>query len=347
MKVALLGDCHMGARSGSNHYSQHFNKFFDEIFYPYLIEHNIKEVIQLGDIFDNRTTLSIKAFNACKHSWFEPLATNDITMHILLGNHDVFHKSSVKINSPDLFLKEYTNVKVYGNPAVIDLYDTTFALVPWICDENREAIYDFMNRDKIADICCGHFEIDGFEMMRGIAGHGGLPRSLFDKFEVTFSGHYHTRSYDEVNRILYVGTPYEITFADMHDPRGFHVFDTDTRQITVINNPYTMFDRIVYNDGWTGDVNSLNGKAVKLIVEKKNDLYAFDRFVDSVKLADVYDLQIIENFNDLKNVDVDENISVENSQTIINHYIDQLTTSVNKDSLKDFMNGLYVEAINA
>lgn len=348
MKIAILGDTHLGARNASGHFSKFFNKFFSEVFYPYLVEHDIKDVIQLGDLFDNRTQLSVKAYHACKTTWFDPLITHNIHMHCLVGNHDTFYKSSLQINTPELLLQhEYRgHLSVYSSPTVIEIGGTTFAMVPWICDDNKEQTFNFLNKDHVADICCGHFEIDGFEMMRGVAGHGGLPRELFSRFEMTLSGHYHTKSYDDYHRIQYVGTPYEITFADLHDPRGFHIFDTETRVLEFIQNPNTMFERIIYNEGWTGDVSSLKGKAVKLVVEKKSDLYNFDRFVDSVKLADVYDLNIIENFNDLKSVETDANISVENSQTIINHYIDKLTTSVDKERLKEFMAGLYAESIN-
>lgn len=345
-KIAILGDTHLGARNASTHFSNFFNKFYKEIFYPYLVEHDIKKIVQLGDLFDNRTQLSIKAFHACKDTWFSPLEEHGIEMHVLLGNHDIFYKSSLSVNTPELLLKEYKNIIVYNEPTVVDMYGTRVAMIPWICDENKERVYKFLNRENFADLCCGHFEIDGFEMMKGVAGHGEMPRELFDRFELTLSGHYHTQSYDDYYRIRYTGTPYELTFVDMHDPKGFHVFDTETRQLEFIKNPFTMYERIIYSDNWDGDIEYLKDKAVKLIVEKKTDLYKFDRFVDSVKLAGVYDLQIIENFQELHNVDVDSNINVENSQTIINHYIDQLQTSVDKDRLKEFMLGLYAESIS-
>jgi DNA repair exonuclease SbcCD nuclease subunit len=349
MKFAILGDTHLGARNASNHYSRFFNRFFREVFYPYLVKHEIKTVFQLGDLFDNRTSLSIKAYNACKEEWFGPLVSNEIEMITLLGNHDIFYKSTLDVNTPELLLKnEYEmNIKVIKEPTIYEIGGTQIALVPWICDDNRQRVFDFFSNPHMAsvDICMGHFEIDGFDMMRGVPGHGGLPRTLFESFELTLSGHYHTRSYDDYHRIQYVGTPYEITFADMHDPRGFHVFDTETRKLEFIENPFTNFDRIIYNEGWTGDISKMENKAVKLVVEKKTDLYAFDRFVDSLKLANVYDLQIIENFNDLRGVELDGSVQVENSQQIIEHYIDTLTTSVNKDSLKDYMKGLYAEAI--
>jgi DNA repair exonuclease SbcCD nuclease subunit len=349
MKIAILGDTHLGARNASGHYSKFFNKFFTEVFYPYLVEHGVKEIIQLGDLFDNRTSLSIKAYHACKSAWFQPLKDHNIHMTTLLGNHDIFYKSSLKVNSPELLLaNEFKdNITIINEATIKEYDDTQFALIPWICDENKEAIFNFFSNPHVGsvDIVCGHFEIDGFEMMRGVPGHGGLPRSLFENFEMTLSGHYHTRSYDEYHRIRYVGTPYEITFADMHDPRGFHIFDTETRELTFIQNPNTMFDRIVYNEGWGGDITTLKDKAIKLVVEKKTDLYNFDRFVDSVKLQGPYDLNIIENFQNLHGVEVDGEIHVENAKQIINQYIDALETSVDKERLKDYMSGLYTEAL--
>ena len=348
MLIAILGDCHLGARNASTQFSKHFNRFFQEVFYPYLIKHGVKEIIQLGDLFDNRTSISIKAYHACKSVWFDPLVENDIRMTTLLGNHDIFFKSTLEVNAPELFLKnEYPNhIRIVSKPSVIDYAGTPIAFVPWIVDDNKEAVFNFMARDKVADICCGHFEIAGFEMMRGVVGHGNIPRQLFENFELTLSGHYHTKSHDDFYRIHYVGTPYEITFADLHDPRGFHIFDTDTRELTFIPNPYTMFERIVYNEGWAGDLDSLTGKSIKLVVEKKKDLYQFDRFVDSVKLKNPYQLSIIENFQDLHGVEVKENIVLENSQQIINQYIDALDTSVDKDRLKSYMAGLYTEALS-
>jgi DNA repair exonuclease SbcCD nuclease subunit len=350
MKIAILGDTHLGARNASGHYSQFFNKFFSDVFYPYLIEHDIKEVIQLGDLFDNRTSLSIKAYHACKSVWFDPLVRHGIHMTTILGNHDIFYKSSLKVNAPELLLaNEYAeNIIVINTPTLMEIGNTQFALVPWICDENKEEIFKFFNNPHMAsvDIVCGHFEIDGFEMMRGVQGHGGLPRDLFDRFELTLSGHYHTKSFDEFYRIQYVGTPYEITFADIHDPRGFHIFDTETRKLEFIPNPFTMFDRIVYNDGWSGDVESIKGKSIKLVVEKKTDLFLFDRFVDSVKLAQPYELSIIENFQDLQNANSSEqSFHIENAQSVIHQYIDAVETSVDKDSLKTYMSGLYTEAL--
>lgn len=340
-KVVLLGDLHLGARSGSTKFSDHFNRFFSELLYPYCKSNDIKEIYQLGDLFDSRTALSLKAYHACKRTWFEPLHEFGIRMHVLLGNHDVYHKNTLEINSPELLLGEYSdNITIHTKPTKVGDFD----IVPWICDENVDEIKNFLIRKDRARYCMGHFEIAGFAMYRGSEAHSdGLSPSMFDAYELTFSGHYHHRS--QKGNILYVGTPYEITWSDYADPKGFHVLDVDTGKLEFIENPFTMFSRVVYNNGWSGDLNSLREKYVKLVVQQKQDLYTFDRFVDSVKMVGPHDLTIIENLDEFKDGEVDETINIEDSSAIIESYIDGLTTDLDKSKIKSYMRSLYNEAI--
>ena len=135
MKIAILGDTHLGARSASNHFSQYFNKFFREEFYPYLVKHDVKHILQLGDLMDNRTSISIKALAACKDTWFGPLDEYGITMHTLTGNHDSLMKSSIKINSPELLLNEYDNVKCYSTPTLLEIDGTTISMIPMVLED--------------------------------------------------------------------------------------------------------------------------------------------------------------------------------------------------------------------
>jgi hypothetical protein len=50
-----------------------------------------------------------------------------------------------------------------------------------------------------ANICMGHFEIQGFTMQGGPVCTDGLDRSLFNEFDVVFSGHYHHRSEQRID----------------------------------------------------------------------------------------------------------------------------------------------------
>lgn len=339
-RVIVLGDTHLGARSGSGKFSRFFNRFFTECLYPYVKKHGIKEIFQLGDLFDNRTSLSIKAFHACKNEWFDPLAELDVGMHVLLGNHDILHKNTLEINSPELLLGEYNNINVITKPTKIGDFD----IIPWICAENEDYILkEFITRKDRASFCLGHFEFSGFAMHRGgEAMNHGYSADLFSGYEMVFSGHYHHKS--QKGNILYVGTPYEITWADYADPKGFHVLDLNTGKLEFVPNPFTMFARVVYNNGWSGDISTLRDKFVKIVVQEKSDLYLFDRFVDSIKMAQPHDLVIIENMDEFKNGEVDETINLEDSGAIINSYIDGITTDLDKTKIKSYVQSLYNEA---
>jgi DNA repair exonuclease SbcCD nuclease subunit len=351
MKIAIVGDVHMGARSGSPVFAEYFNKFFSDVFYPYLLDHGIDQMYFLGDVFDNRTLLPMRAYNMSKPVWFQPLVDNGMTMHMLLGNHDIAMRDSLTINSPELVLDKYIStghVKIYKEPtAVVVDSNTTFDIIPWICKENADEVSEFMNRKKVSDLCLGHFEIVGASMYNGVPpSQTGLSPDIFDRYERTLSGHYHTRSTVGDSKIQYVGTPYEITWMDAHDPRGFHVFDTVTRELEFIPNPYTMFQKVFYRGNDTVVPKDIGGKFIKLVVESKTDAKKFDAFLSSMWLIKPNDISIIENLEEWNGgVITEEDIDIDDTISVMRKYIDSLEIEVDKEKVKDYLNGLYMEAI--
>ena len=97
-----------------------------------------------------------------------------------------------------------------------------------------------------ATIAMGHLEVKGFEMHSGHMNEHGLEKSMFKRFEKVMSGHFHKKSDD--GHIYYLGTQYEMTWSDYNCPKGFHIFDTETRELSRIENPNLMFKKIIYND---------------------------------------------------------------------------------------------------
>ena len=348
-KFILLGDLHLGARSGSIHFVEYFNKFFTNVMYPYMLDNDITDIVQLGDFFDNRTNLSLKAFHKSKPEWMDPLVKNNFKMHILIGNHDITLRESLEINSPNSLLQEYISsghVILYTKPSVLNLPGVSIDMIPWICKENQEEISVFMKRRGVSELCAGHFEISGAEMYRGIPGHGGLSAEIFDRYEATLSGHYHTRSFLPENRIQYVGTPYEITWMDAHDPRGFTVFDPNSRTFEFVENSCTMYQKINYSEKCSTDLNELTGKYVKLLVESKKDKAKYDTFLSKLRAIDLLDLSIIEENTEMTGSNIDESVDIEDTPTIISNYIDESDTEIDKDRIKAYMHSVYIEAQN-
>ena len=278
-----------------------------------------------------------------KRLWKEGIDT-----HIMIGNHDTYYKNTNEVNSPDLLLREYTNINVIDHPATIYIDDVPICMMPWICPENYQDSIDTM-KDTKAEICMGHFEIAGFAMYRGMESHEGMGKEVFDKFDMVFSGHYHHRSSD--GHIHYLGNPYELTWQDYNDTRGFHLFDLETRKLQFIANPYTMFERLEYNDKEVEPINldelELKDTFVKLVVVNKKDNEMFDRLLERLYSdISVHELKILEDYSDLSAANVSDDVveGSEDTMNLVSNYVDQLKVDLDKDRLKVMIKEMYIEA---
>lgn len=185
-------------------------------------------------------------------------------------------------------------------------------------------------------------------MYRGMHAEEGLSHDMFAKYERVWSGHYHTRS--KAENIEYVGTPYEMTWQDAGDPKGFSIFDTISRQLEFIQNPFTIHEKIEYNDKGQEPLDlttiDIKDKYIKLVVVNKTDLYKFDRFVNMMYEQAPYEVKIIEDLSEFNEGTIDAEINLEDTISILGNYIDSVQTEGDKEAIKSFVKGLYIEAIN-
>jgi len=189
----------------------------------------------------------------------------------------------------------------------------------------------------------GHLELQGFRVNRQIIMEHGLESKLFEKFETVFSGHYHTRSTN--GTVSYLGNPYEMFWTDVGDTRGFHIFDTDTLEKTPINNPFTLFHNIYYEDTnyQTFDTREYENKIVKVIVRKKSDTKKFEKFIDKLYSSGVAELKIVENFQIQESEDF-EAFESEDTLSILNRYIEEAEVSLDKSIVQKMIQEIYQEA---
>lgn len=349
MKIAILGDTHFGARNDSLIFHKYFEKFYGEVFFPYLEEHGIEKIIQLGDLFDRRKYINFSTLYNCRKYFFDR-AHHNYDVWALVGNHDTYHKNTNEINSPSLVLQDYT-IKVVNEPTLLEFDDVKMLLVPWMCDENEQEIRTAM-RNTDAEFILGHFELNGFEMYRGAVCEEGMDSSVFEGRKV-ISGHFHHMS--KIGNIHYVGTPYQMTWSDFGDTKGFHIFDTDTKELTFIENPFTIFHKLHYDDKQFKSVSDIGkmsfdylaGCYVKLIVRSKENPTWFDVFVDKLEKAGVADLQVVEDHFHLDLEDDSDIVNeAEDTLTILNKYIDTLEwTESDRTRLVNLMQTLYHEAL--
>jgi len=298
MNIAIITDTHFGARNDNVNFSEYFYKFYEEQFFPYLKENNIKHCLHLGDIMDRRKYVSYRTAQNFRERFIQPFVKMGIELHVLVGNHDTYFKNTNEINSvKELIGERYKNIKIYSEAEEVTFDDLSVLFVPWINASNYASTMDIIEKSR-ADICMGHLEISGFEMTKGMKNEHGYDKSIFSKFDSVFSGHFHHKSDD--GQIYYLGSPYEFYWNDCEDRKGFHIFNTENRQLHRLINPRTIHKKIYYDDTDKNyenhDITQYKDNYVKLIVVNKKDLYQFDRFTERLLKADCHEVKIIEDF---------------------------------------------------
>ena len=340
MKIAIITDTHYGARKGSKYLHDYFELFYKNVFFPALKEHKVEAVIHMGDAFDSRKSIDYQSLEWAKRVVFDPLKKYDV--HMIIGNHDTYYKNTNTVNSPELLLQTYPNIKTYSNAAEINIGGLNILLIPWINQENEANTLKMIGESK-SKCAMGHLEFQGFRVNRQLVMEHGLDSTIFKNFTKVFSGHYHTRS--DNGRIFYLGNPYEMYWTDVNDTRGFHIFDTETLTHTPINNPYKLFYNIYYEDTpyQIFDATEYKNKIVKVIVRKKSKPKDFEKFIDKLYSTGVQELKIIENFEIQESEDfkVDED---ENTLSILNRYIEESEFEFDKVIVKGIFEDLYKQA---
>jgi DNA repair exonuclease SbcCD nuclease subunit len=351
MKIALLNDTHFGARNDSPAFLEYFMRFYNEQFFPYLEKNNIKTLIHLGDVTDRRKFINFKTAHAFRQKFMKRLWEMKVDTHIIVGNHDTYFKNTNEVNSVSELCTTYDGVNepwIYTNPKEVELGGCRMLFLPWICDDNyEESIYAIDN--STSEICMGHLEIKGFEMQKGIVNQQGLEKSQFKRFEKVISGHFHKKSDD--GHIYYLGAQYEQTWSDYKDPKGFHIFDTETRELERIYNPLRIHKKFIYNDKDNDysnvDLSEFNNTFVKVFVTNKTDDIMFNKILDGLhNKINAHEVMVIEDLNTDLGASVREDIleQGEDTLTFLGNYIDQADTELDKHKLKKYLKELYLEA---
>lgn len=351
MKIAILSDTHWGVRGDSTAFLDYQKIFLDNVFFPYLAEHGITKIIHPGDLVDRRKYINFNTAKRMREDFLDPCRIYyPCGLYIIAGNHDIYSKNTSEVNAlAELIGVNDTWINYCTAPKTINIDGIDILLLPWINDENYDECMVAI-RTTNAQICIGHLELKGFEMQRGHVADHGMDPSIFDKFDLVISGHYHTRS--TKGNITYVGTPFQMNWGDYGEKRGFHILDTDTRELEFIENPYSLFNKFIYND--TGmdqelltkqlDNEHFEGVYVKLIVEKKTNPYLLDLAISYIESKGPLDLKVVE-AQEIFSRDYEyvPNTEIDDTSTLLKRYIKDAGVS-DAERLESLMLELLAEA---
>jgi DNA repair exonuclease SbcCD nuclease subunit len=273
--------------------------------------------------------------------FFDTLRAKGIDAHLIVGNHDIFYRTSLKLNALSLNLREYENLAFYDRPQTVTIEGTPIFMVPWICEDNAELFTERL-KESNADICMGHLELAGFYANQDYQCQHGTDPNVFKNFDTVFSGHFHKKS--KRNNITYLGNSYQLYWNDVNEIRGFHIFDLETGELEFIENPNKMFHKIYYDEAKKQlfNPNKFKDSYIKIIVEGKSTPVKLAKFVDDLYKVGVHDVKIIEQIS----LDVDDDVEIEGEDTLttLTNYVMAMDSSINKNNLVEIFKSLYVEA---
>lgn len=214
---AIFTDLHLGVHQDNDFWLDEAKKFV-KWFIEDTKSKKIDTVVFGGDLFECRSEISVKTLDAAKEINDMFKASHIKVIHSIAGNHDCYYRDHNKVNS----------LKLMGAPFLVYPDTTTgiyigglsVSFVPWGCSIPTET----------SDILIGHFDSVGFKVQKtNISKHGFSPSELVDKAKLVLSGHYHLRQRKTYanGEMVYVGNPFQTTFGDAEEMKGYMIVNSD------------------------------------------------------------------------------------------------------------------------
>ena len=364
MSIAIIGDTHFGNNGFSKEVLDFQLEYFETKFFPHILKNKIKNVIHLGDLVDDRTKIDMFVLQNIKERFFQWFDDHGVTLHCIVGNHDMYFKHNMKYNFHTANLKEFSNVEIYTDPTTFHLDGYKFGIVPWKTNHDD---YKFPSY-KDVDILLGHFEMADVLMHSARMSKHGMDVNAFLKYKMVISGHYHAVS--QKANIFYCGTQYQMSWNDFNDKKGFWELGEDYSLKMIENTISPKHLRLVYSEvegkveiistGEGGHAREITiteasklakNNHIKLVLRKYKDDALFSSVFERISKETYDKVDVINEATAIEEIDEEEfHNKLEDTEavsTIINNFIEMSTFSadIDKTELLEKFNELHAKAL--
>lgn len=282
--MIIIGDLHFGVKK----FNKDFFNLQKDYLHQILSKHRNECVFQLGDIFDNRTITDNELLVEVYDLFEEVCLDYDIQFNAILGNHDLYYKNNDALSVLNIF-NRIPNFNLISNCSAMNIEGMKILCVPYNCNQSL----DFSMIENF-DFIFGHFDIKGFDYMTGVSSSNGFESNQFKNVNV-ISGHYH--KHQRKDNILYIGTPYQITWGDFSNNNGYYTLENKT--LTFIENNispkhiklFIQDDKInVVGDGDAYEIDKedlpqIKKHFIKLYTDKNSDVKGVTQELNNVKIC--------------------------------------------------------------
>lgn len=340
MKVALIADLHLGVKKSDKIFQESQLRFFKNQFVAELKEKRIDTIIVCGDIYDTRQAINVQTENAVIDLFKNVLG--DFRIHIVVGNHDIYHTTTTEINSLKP-LDLLPNCTVYESPTNVKIGGTDVLMLPWI---TKYADFDQILLDTYK-YAFAHLDIVGFDMGGGLSTEGLTISQVISKIDNTYTGHYHSRSIKKFGNgdktITYIGSPYQITRIDRGQDRGYAVLDLDTNEFEWFTNHESMiFTKYIYPNV---DETKIKGNQVDIEIpySLQNETKKIFDFIQRINsLGPAYPVNTYNGENPESEKELSIDVASLNLTALFKSYIDEITcNTIDKNELYNELLNLY------
>lgn len=293
MRIAICADLHLNNNSYGKIMDDglplkvHDNFAALKFFVDQCIEQKINRVVVVGDVYDNPGPTS--KIRALFNDHVQKLLNAGIEVRILVGNHDTCMEhhalSPIKGWNNKLMVIENKNIEADGT--------NVFAYIPHSKDieSKKETFKEVIDKLKETSkklkgkrlVIFGHFSVSG-SMNNDVCTHYNAKDPSTSDLEdigceAFFLGHFHKhQKLSEKQSIYYVGSLERQTFSERDQPKGYCIYDTETKEVEYIQTPARkMVEIVTYNyEELMGQIESLDLKdtIVKIKVAGKESDYA-------------------------------------------------------------------------
>ncbi len=186
-------------------------------------------ILFLGDLFHSRFNIDADVLFGVSEQ-LNKLA-EQVPVYCLRGNHDTFDNRGL-VHSL-VFAGE--NLEILDLPISLMIGDARVTAIPWMEDTNE--IKRLLQSGPAGDLLIMHAALKEGKLgpsdhkIDAKLGVGDLP---LDKFKWVFLGDYHKHQELVPNRVMYCGSPLQLTFGERGEDKFILVLDTVTGEIQKI-----------------------------------------------------------------------------------------------------------------
>jgi len=281
-KISLLSDLHFGTKQDSNWFLKYQLDYLTNEVLPLLEKNQVKNMLLLGDIFHSRKILNVNTLHWVKQRFFDELKNMNINVKVLVGNHDAYLTKTNEITSLSI-LKEYPNIEIIETPKMFDIDGYKFSMIPWLANDEDIGQLDKFIKQNNHDTMFGHFEFSNFEEMPGHKHINGLNHKRFKNFRAVYSGHFHCKQ--EIDNVQYIGSPYELTWADFGLDKGVYLINSDSKELEFYKNEKVIYKKIYYDEDLMKDFDykNLEGNILQIFVVNKSNESKYADFIYQIE----------------------------------------------------------------